>query len=103
MRAARVVGNGIVDPSSETRPNGPNGPDAGGFAKFHPVYVASGTATSGSLMPPRSLPSSSTAGTRSGSGAPAPAPPSRNVLAMRVPPDRVRGEETFGIAGHARA
>ena len=39
-----------------------------GSRKFQPVVVASGTATSGSRMPPRSFPSRSTCGTRCGSG-----------------------------------
>ena len=50
-----------------------------GSRKFQPVVVASGTATSGSRMPPSSFPSRSTCGTRCGSGTTLPPIDARRV------------------------
>src|SRR5579864_151200 len=100
VRAAGVAGSAIDDPSSDTRSVGA---PVVGVRKFQPVYVPSGTATSGSLIPASSLPSASTCGTSSGSGDPAPAPPAMNAFATRVPAAIARGEATPGIAGNAIA
>src|SRR5947209_4934150 len=99
-RAARVAGNPIDDPSSDTRSLGA---PAAMARKFQPVYVASGTATSGRRMPARSSPSASTCGTRSGSGAPPPAPPGTSGFGTRAPADTLFGDCTPGIDGNATA
>ena len=63
---------GTAHTTRPTRPAYPGSP-CSGLVKFHPVYVASGTATSGCRMPEVSLPSSSTWGTSIGNAAPLPA------------------------------
>jgi hypothetical protein len=64
-----------------------------GSGKFQPVVVASGTATSGSRIPPRSFPSRSTCGTRCGRGV-------TFSPIVRAGPWILRGSDTPGSGGN---
>ena len=96
LLASSVAANGIDDPISDTSSFG--APTAG-LRKFQPVYVATGTACSTDLMPARSLPSSSTWGTRSGRGSGA-LPGGLNQLGRLNTRNR---RECDGLAANERA